>query len=58
MPLVQSILVSIVAGAVAALITATLTYRRFQSEQWWHKKAAVYGNIFESLAKMRHTLEL
>jgi hypothetical protein len=44
-----SLITSITAGLIAALVSVRLALRRFRSEKWWERKASVYSELFESL---------
>ncbi len=45
--------ISIVGGAVAALITVWLSLHRFYQERWWEKKLAAYTAVIEALHNIK-----
>ena len=40
---------AIVAAVVTAVLTVRLSFRRFQAERWWDRKADAYANIIGAL---------
>jgi len=40
---------AILIGALSALITADLAFRRFRTEKWWERKVEAYTKVIESL---------
>jgi hypothetical protein len=45
----EAFLWSLIAGITAAFVTQFFTFRRFQSERWWDRKADAYAKIIEAL---------
>jgi hypothetical protein len=48
------ILVSIIIGAISAMLTARLALGRFRSQRWWEKKADAYSAIVGSILDVLH----
>jgi hypothetical protein len=46
---VTSLLTPLVVAVVTAVLTVQLSFRRFQSERWWDRKADAYSRIIEAL---------
>src|SRR3984893_13906661 len=44
-----SLLTPLLVAVVTAVLTVQLSFRRFQAERWWDRKAEAYSKIIEAL---------
>jgi hypothetical protein len=46
---VASLITPLLVAVVTAVLTVQLSFRRFQAERWWDRKADAYSRIIEAL---------
>ncbi len=46
---VTSLITPLLVAVVTAVLTVQLSFRRFQAERWWDRKAEAYSRIVEAL---------
>jgi hypothetical protein len=57
MELLSHLAVSVVGGAIAALLTMWLALKRYYREKWWERKMAAYVAVIEALHHVQRDLD-